>query len=45
MNLFGSELNSIGIMGAGWRHGGPSGDAACDADWVSLTEDNRLTTV
>ena len=22
-----------------------SGDAACDADWVPLTEDNRLTTI
>jgi len=24
---------------------GVSGDAACDADWVSLTVDNRLTTI
>ena len=24
---------------------GPSGDAACGADWVPLIDDNRLTTI
>ena len=32
---------SIAINKAG-RHDGPSGDAACDADWVLLTVDDRL---
>ena len=31
--------------GAGSRHDRISGDAACAADWVSLTVDNRLTTI
>jgi len=32
-------------VGAGGRQDGPSGDAACGADWVPLIEDNRLTTI
>jgi len=36
----------IAIMIAGSRrYDGPSGDAACDADWVPLTVDDRLTTI
>ena len=34
-----------GIMRAGSLHDRINGDAACCADWVLLTEDNRLTTV
>jgi len=34
-----------GINRAGCRRDRISGDAACCADWVLLTEDNRLTTV
>jgi len=36
---------TTGIMRAGSLHDRISGDVACCADWVLLTEDNRLTTV
>ena len=34
-----------GINRAGCRRDRISGDAACGADWVPLTVDNRLTTI